>query len=193
MTRACRSILVASPWAAASIYVCDTGHQRLLVLSLQSGALRAAWSSPILPDLVSWQPEDVALTGRSEVIVADPANGGVHVFSAHGVHRRFIGKLGAVGSLAVDCADRLYVRLDGEPHVLVLDPATGLVIEKPTRPEEIAARFPVLPVRVFSGGALDVSLLCSCPPDPPLIVDAAGEPTSVAPDAPCLSRNRAPG
>ena len=170
------------------IYVCDTGHQRLLVLSLQSGALRAAWSSPILPDLVSWQPEDVVLTGRSEVIVADPANGGIHVFSAHGVHRRFIGKLGAVGSLAVDCADRLYVRLDGEPHVLVLDPATGQVIEKPTRPEEVADRFPVLPVRVLSGGALNVSLLCSCPPDPPLVVNAAGEPTSVAPAAPAYPK-----
>ena len=124
-----------------------------------------------------WQPEDVAISCRLEVFVSDPANGGVHVFSAYGDHRRFLGNLGAVASLAFDCADRLYVRLDGEPHVIVVDPLNGRVLESPVRPEELVGRFAPLPARVLAGGAVDVSSYCEPPAVPPLIVDVHGNPT----------------
>ncbi len=165
-------------FGCGQLYLCDTGHRRVLVLSPASGTVRAAWPAPALPGLAPWQPEDVTVTGGGEVAVSDPANGGIHVFSAYGAHRRFLGGLGAVGSLAVDGSGRLYARVDGAPHVLVLDPASGRLLERPARPEQGASRFPPLPVRVLAGGAVDVSALCACPPDPPLVVDAAGEPTS---------------
>lgn len=160
------------------LYLCDTGHRRLLVLNPVSGTVQAVWTSPMLPGLVPWQPEDVAVTPGNEVVVSDPANGGVHVFSASGRHRRFFGQLGAVRSLAVDCLGRLYVRVESEPHVLVLDPESGRVIETPTRPEEVAGRFLPLPVRVLADGALDLSGLGLCPADPPPIFDASGELTT---------------
>lgn len=170
------------------IYIVDPGHRRVLMLSAHSGALRAAWTSPALPGHVVWQPEDVAVTSRWEVVVTDPANGGVHVFSARGVHRRFFGSLGAVGSIAVDCEDRLYVRVGGQPHVLVLDASSGRILQRPTRPEEVASRFPCLPVAVFPGGAIDVSGLCASPADPPYVVDTAGERTEADSFAPAFAK-----
>lgn len=166
------------------LYLADTGHRRVLVISLATGTVRAAWSTPSVPGLAPWQPEDVVVTGALEVVVSDPANGGIHVFSPYGAHRRFFGGLGAVASVTVDVCNRLYVRIDGAAEVLVVDLASGRVLERPARPEAVADRFPALPVRVLSGGALDVSALCECPPDPPLVVDTAGEPTDAAAAAP---------
>jgi phage tail-like protein len=160
------------------LYLCDTGHQRVLVLNPVSGTVQAVWNSPVLPGLVSWQPEDVAVTQASEVVVSDPANGGIHVFSAYGRHRRFFGQLGAVRSLAVDCLNRIYVRVEGELHVLVLNPESGHIIQTPTRPEEVSSRFQPLPVQVLVGGAVDLSRLGWCPADPPPIFDASGKLTS---------------
>lgn len=158
------------------LYLCDTGHQRVLVLSLVSGTVRAIWNSPALTGLVPWQPEDVVVTGAREVLVSDPANGGLHVFSAYGAHRRFIGGLGAVSSLAVDGCDRIHVRIAGQAQVVVLDASNGRELHRAERPEEVAECFPPLAVRTLMGGAVDVSALCECPPAHPLIVDEGGEP-----------------
>jgi phage tail-like protein len=186
------SRLPAAPGGIAAgcgrLYLCDTGHKRVLVLNPLSGAVQSVWTSPALPGLAPWQPEDAAVTPRAEVLVSDPANGGVHVFSAHGRHRRFIGNLGAVGSLAVDRSGRFYVRLDGEPHVAVLDPESGRILETPLRPGEIAGRFPPLPVRVLAGGALDLSPLGLCPSDPPPAFDTAGEPADAEPPLPAYPK-----
>lgn len=160
------------------LYLCDTGHQRVLVLNPVSGTVQSVWTAPVLPGLASWQPEDVAVLSDTDVVVSDPVNGGIHVFSTYGRHRRFFGRLGAVRSLAVDCFGWLYVRVEGTPHVLVLDPENGRIIETPTRPEEVASRFLPLPARVLASGALDLSGLGRCPTDPPPIFDASGKPTT---------------
>lgn len=164
------------------LYLCDTGHGRVLVINPRSGTLQSVWTAPTLPGLRPWQPEDVTLTPGAEVVVSDPVNGGLHIFSVQGRHRRFIGNLGSARSLAADCFGRLYLRLDGEHHILVLDPVSGEFLSTPVRPEEVADRFPPLPVRVLEGGALDLSALGTCRVDPPPIFDAAGE--LVAAEAP---------
>lgn len=128
------------------LYIADPSGKRVLVLNQRSGVLRGEWKSPSLEGLVEWQPADVAVSGRPEVFVSDTANGGVHVFSARGQHRRFFGNLGAVRSLAVDSCNRLYVRVEGEPHVLVLDSCNGRVLERPIRPEEVSSQFPCPPL-----------------------------------------------
>src|SRR5262249_58671026 len=66
--------------------------------------------------------------------------------------------------------------------------ASGRILERPIRPEEVAFRFPCLPVRILANGAVDVSQLCSSAPNPPLIVDAAGEPADAEPDVPAFPK-----
>ncbi|WP_413935785.1 phage tail protein [Nitrospira sp. BLG_1] len=160
------------------LYLCDTGHRRVLVLNPVSGTVQAVWTSPVLQGLVPWQPEDAAVMLNGDVVVSDPANGCIHVFSAYGRHRRFFGQLGAVRSLAVDCLGRIYIRVEGEPHVLVLDPDSGKIIGTPTRPGEIINRFLPLPVRMLVGGALDLSDIGRCHANPPPIFDTSGKLTT---------------
>lgn len=162
--------------ACSHLYLCDTGNARVLVFSLVSGTVRSVWTAPTTPGLAPWQPRDVAVSGDGDVFVSDPANGGVHVLSAYGVWRRFIGGLGAVSSLAMDACDRLYARIDGESAVRVLDAASGRELSRATQTAEIANDFSCLPVRVLPGGAVDVSALCACAPGHRLVVDASGEP-----------------
>src|SRR4029077_19161051 len=64
-----------------------------------------------------------------------------------------------------------------EPHVIVVDPLNGRVLESPVRPEEVVGCFAPLPVRVLASGAVDVSSCCEPPAVPALIVDVQGEPT----------------
>lgn len=170
------------------LYVCDTGHRRLLVINPASGGLQAAWQAPQLAGLTPWQPEDVAVNGRAEVLVSDPANGGIHVFSAHGRHLRFLGGLGAVSCLAVDGTDRILVRLEGEDSIAVIDPDSGRVLACPLWPEDLASRFAPLPVRVLPGGVLDATGFGLCPEQPPPLFDAAGELTQAADPPPLYPR-----
>lgn len=169
--------------ACGQLYLCDGGRQRLLVFSLASGTLRAQWPAPAATGLQPWQPLDVAIGCDGTAFVSDPANGGIHLLSRHGAWRRFIGGLGAVRSLALDCDGRLYVGIDGEEAVRVLDPDSGRLLGTPTRPEQVAARFAALPLTVYADGAIDVTPLCACPPDEALVVDAGGEPVDAPTDA----------
>lgn len=170
------------------LYVCDTGHRRLLVINPASGGLQAAWQGPRLAGLTVWQPEDVAVNGRAEVLVSDPANGGIHVFSAHGRHRRFLGGLGAVTCLSVDQTDRILVRLEGEDPIAVVDPDSGRILARSLWPDDLAGCFSPLPLRVLAGGVLDVTGFGLCPEPPPPLFDTAGEPTQAADPPPLFPR-----
>lgn len=169
--------------ACGQLYLADRAGS-VMVFSLVSGNLRARWAAPA--GFAGWQPQDVAVSGRGEVFVSDPAHGGVHVFSTYGTHRRFFGGLGAVRSLAFDCEDRLHVRIDGAAPVSVLDAASGRVLEQPLRPEAVAGRFPPLPLRVLADGAVDLAGLCVPPPGAPRIFDTAGEPSDAEAPAPAF-------
>lgn len=169
------------------LYLTDSGHRRVLVINPVSGSVQAVWTSPAVAGLQPWQPEDVAVLPDERVAVSDAANGGVHLFTPHGRHLRFLSGLGAVRSLAADCAGRLYVRIEGEERVRVLDAGSGRLLESLLHPGEAADRFPPLPVRVLRGGVLDLSGFGSCPPEPPPLFDAAGELTA-APPAPAYPK-----
>jgi phage tail-like protein len=173
------------------LYIADPVGKRVLVLNHRSGVLRATWKSPSIQGLVEWQPTDVAIGRRSEVFVSDPANGAVHVFSARGVHRRFFGSLGAVRSLAVDCKGRVYVRVEGEPHVLVIDPRTGYIVQRPVRPEEVSSHFACVAVQIVADGAIDVSNFCASLPEPPLVVDITGKAVEQEPVTPTFAKEGA--
>jgi phage tail-like protein len=188
----CASVAVVGK----ELLLCVPGAHRVIVLDTQTGATRAVWTAPIAlapatpkpvtrghtaapstrtaPAAAPWTP--VACVGLPHhlVAVADPANGGVHLCSRRGRSLRFIGGLGAVHALAVDRAGRLYVQCEGMSEVVIVDVALGRVVDRAVRPEEVAAQFCRLPLRVFADGAIDVGPCCVPPAAHPVIVDAGG-------------------
>ena len=150
---------------------------RVIVLSAATGALRGAWSGPsAATQSAPWTPTDAAVTRDRRILVADPANGAIHMLSPRGVPLDVIAGLGAVRSLAVDCEDRVYVRVDEADDVLIVDLRLKQVIGTAARPAEIAQRFPALPVHVFASGAIDIAPLCSPAQPTPMPIDASGKP-----------------
>ncbi len=67
---------------------------RIIVVNARSGALRGAWRGPKLASGRPWTPSGAAVTCDRRILVADAANGGIHVVSPRGVLLDFIGGLG---------------------------------------------------------------------------------------------------
>src|SRR5262245_49279866 len=164
------------------LFLCVPGAHRVIVLDAETGTTRAAWaaptraaaSPPTSPPLAPWTPTACAGLAHRLVAVADPANGGVHICSRRGRSLRFISGLGAVQSLAVDCAGRVYVQCQGSSEVVIVDVALATVVERAERPGQVAAHFGKLPLRVFADGAIDVGPCCVPPADHPVIVEPGG-------------------
>lgn len=169
---------VQDPWgigiSRGNLFVCDAGNRRLDVFSLRGFALRAVWSPPATAVPAPWKPYAVAFDGRGRVYVSDPDNGCVHRFSSAGTWQTAITGLGSVRNIALDCDDRLYVSLDGDPTVLVLDSAGGR-LKVVSRPTELLSSFPCLPVEVDAQGNLHLADLCAPP-----AADPGGSPSSPA-------------
>ncbi len=103
------------------LYVCDTGNARLQVFALPSMVLKAVWSVPgsaALPNPAA--PSAIAFDSKGVVYVGDRSNLGVHRFSRSGKWLSFIGALGVVEAVAVDCEDNLYVAVAGSDQALVI-------------------------------------------------------------------------
>jgi phage tail-like protein len=174
----------------AQLYLCVPGAHRVIVLDAATGAARGVWNAPAalhapgqqthgVHDAAAapaWMPSACAGLAHGLIAVGDPANGGVHLCSRIGRSLRFIGGLGAVDALAVDCAGHLYVHSAGSDTVAIVDVTLGRVSGQAARPEQIAACFARLPVHVFADGAIDLGSLCDVAPGEPLIVDASGNP-----------------
>ena len=169
----------------SELLICVPGEQRVIVLDAMTGASRAVWTSPQVNSVpgiaMAWSPVSCTALPHHMVAVSDPANGGVHFCSRTGRVLRFIGGLGAVNALARDRGCKLYVQIDGQSAVVVLDIATGRVIGQSSRPGEVASRFPDIGVKVYANGALDVSSLCVPPSDSPVVFDLSGVPLTTAP------------
>lgn len=174
--------------ACDQLLICDPEGQRVIVLHPQSGNVRAVWGSPPSPPLAQpWTPVDAVATG-GRIVIADPANGGLHLLATRGNYRRFVGGLGAVRSLAADASGNVYVRRDGESTVAQVDLASGNIIATYRRPAEIAARFSRLPVAVRADGSVDLSRCCAGGAD--VVVDVHGDSIAVPP--PDLAETYAP-
>jgi phage tail-like protein len=146
--------------AGDDLYVCDTGNGRVQVFSLRGFALRAIWTQPSRASLVNpWTPAAIAFDSTRRAYVADPANLGVHRFSAAGRWQAFSGALGLVRAVTVDCADRVYAVVDGQPGALVIRDGARTAVA--TDVDSLAPAFPPLPFSVDSGGTLDLCALCA--------------------------------
>lgn len=159
---------------------------RIIVINARTGALRGVWTGPTLANGQPWTPSDAVATCDRRVLVADAANGAIHILSPRGVPLDIIAGLGAVRSLAVDCDDRVYVRTDDPSAVLIVDLVTRRIVGTAARPGEIAARFPPLPIDVYADGAIDIAQLCMPPQTTPVLIDAHGHrlPDTYADSAP---------
>jgi len=142
------------------LYVCDAGNNRVQVLSLRTFTLKAIWTNPVRAALPNpWMPVSIVSDGRRTVYVADPANLGVHRFTASGKWEGFIGALGVVHALAVDCADRVYAVVDGQPSAIVLH--NGVKAGSASDVGALASAFPPLPFVVDAAGRLHFDQFCA--------------------------------
>lgn len=149
---------------------------RIIVLNARNGALRGVWTGPQLANGQPWTPNAAVATCDRRVLVADAANGRVHVLSPRGIALDVIEGLGAVRSLAVDRDDRVYVRTDDPDAVLIVDLATKRIVGSASRPGEIAMCFAPLAIDTYADGAIDIARLCMPPQTTPVPIDAHGQP-----------------
>jgi len=132
---------VAIAICCGNLFVCDPGNHRLSIFSISGFVLRGVWQPP--KPTHPWEPCSIAFDGRGNAYIADPANNRVHVFTSTGRWLRAMIFAGLPKLVAVDCADRLYVRLDGENVLHVFDPQ-GRETGTADRPAELAGRFPTV-------------------------------------------------
>jgi phage tail-like protein len=136
-----------------SLYVCDTGNQRVSVFAIPTLALRGHWSPP-----VSWQPTCVVVKGHS-ILVGDAENGVIHRFSRRGQYQDGEGGYGPIASLALD--------RDGNLYAATLETAYKASAQGPAEltlsADELGPNFEALPFEVDSSGFMRLGSLCIDP------------------------------
>ena len=168
---------------AGNLLVCDTGNHRLAVISLRGFALRGFWSPSACAGLTNpWEPYGVAVDGRGRVFVTDPANGCIHRVRPTGRWETCLAGFGAVRWIAIDCQDRVYIVVNGEDSVRIVD-ADGHALGAASRPDTVAPTFPDVAVPVDAHGNLDLSRLCVRPSSAG-VFDPTGAPVAVPPSDP---------
>jgi phage tail-like protein len=189
---------------AGNLFVCDTGHHRLSVFALRGYVLRDHWSPPVNPNLKTWEPYAVAFDGKGRVFVTDGANGCVHRFRPSGIWETCLPGFGKATWIAIDCMDRVYVRVEGETGVRIVDTdgkpivdtddkpvvdkdgkpvvdKDGKPISAGAQPEALAALFPGLPFPVDKQGNLHLGALCiDAKSGQTGVFDLNGDPTTAA-------------
>jgi phage tail-like protein len=173
------------------LYVCDTGHERVAIYTLNGLAFRGMLRPP-LASYPHWQPTAVAFDRLGRPLVTDRAAGLVHRFDRLGAWEKALAGFSQPTAIAVDCLDRIFVVQTGAAglEVRVVDSA-GAALSVPPRPDELASCFPPLPFAVAATGSLRLGPLCAGPEagecSAPGVsadwFDAAGDPLATPPPA----------
>lgn len=162
------------------LFICDTGHQRVLVYSLPRLTLRGDWAPPDSAKLTSpWLPRDISFDGRGRAFVTDPANGAVHRFSATGKWEAAYLGFGPALWIAVDCLDHVHIVVADTTGVVTIDSdghSLSLAAPATDRPDGLAASFPQPYFPVDSAGNLHLQALL-----PPECVAAPASPSNGRP------------
>lgn len=132
---------VAIAICAGNLFVCDPADHRLSIFSLSGFVLRGTWQPHNATH--PWEPCSIAFDRRGKAYVADPANNRVHIFTPTGRWLRAIVLAGLPKLVAVDCSDRLYVRLDGETILHLFD-AQGHATGTADKLSELTGWFPAI-------------------------------------------------
>jgi len=145
-----------------NLFVCDTGNHRLSVFALRGFVLRGHWAPPAAANLINpWEPYDVACDGQGRMYVTDGANGCIHRFSPTGRWETCLAGFGIVTFIAIDCQDRVYVVVEGEPDEVRVVTTDGSPLETASRVEALLPVFPRLPFQVDIQGHLHLGPLCT--------------------------------
>ncbi|HEX4459534.1 MAG TPA: phage tail protein [Polyangia bacterium] len=152
--------------SCGNLFICDGGNARVQVFGLRGLPLRAIWRQPPAAKLSQpWLPVAIAADVRGRLYVGDRNNGVVHVFAGSGRWLHMLDGLGAIAHLTVDRQGRLYVQVEGDAQVVILDPdmwpATHLPLELQARADEVARHFAPLPIGVTPDGDLQLATLCA--------------------------------
>jgi phage tail-like protein len=172
----------------AYLYVCDTGHERLAVYTLNGLAFNGDLRPPsaLYPH---WEPYAIAFDSKGCALVADRAAGVVHRFSRRGIWQHAIPGFSQPTAIAVDCGDRIFVVHQGaagaEVRVVSED---GSPLDVPSRADQLTSAFPGLPFEVDTSGSLRLGPICSdsdpsCCTETPDVdwFDASGNPVAPPP------------
>jgi len=95
---------------------------RVLAFARHGFALRAVWLPPRGSTPMPWQPSAFAVDRNGRTLVADGANGVVHVFDRGGSWRTAWTGFGTVVAMAVDRFDRIYTLAAGADQVRISGP-----------------------------------------------------------------------
>jgi len=95
---------------------------RVLAFARHSFALRAVWAPPRAATSSPWRPTAFAATPDGRTLVADAANGLVHVFDRGGTWRASWAGFGTIVAIAVDRFGRIYTLAPGADQVRISGP-----------------------------------------------------------------------
>lgn len=175
-----------------NVLVADKGNHRVVVYSLLGFLVRSIWLPPGDVGGQKWQPTAIAVSLDRQALVADPANGCIHVFNFAGRWLRAIFGVGAVEAIAVDNSNDLYVVAGSGMPVFIYDPATGEKKGEVKEGRNLHAGFPPLRIEVDPSGLVNLGPLCalfhgeSAGGTKPAWFDAAGN--AVSPPLPILKK-----
>jgi phage tail-like protein len=167
----------------AYLYVCDTGHERVAVYTLNGLAFNGDLRPPAA-GFPHWEPYAIAFDSKGRAFVTDRSNGVVHRFSRRGIWQRAIPGFSQPTAIAVDCTDRIFVVQQGAmgPEVRVIT-EDGSPVDVPPRQDQLSSAFPELPLQADASGRLRLGPLCgdsdpSCCAEAPQVdwFDANGDP-----------------
>jgi phage tail-like protein len=147
---------------------------RVLVFSRHGFALRAIWTPPKNAVPLAWQPSAMAVDPQGRALVADTANGAIHIFDRAGRWRGAWPGFGAVSAIAVDRFGRIYTIIPGATEVRISG-ADGRQV--PTATEIDAVRHCFAPLPDFasdSSGRINLAGRCAGAG----WFDAAGQPSN---------------
>jgi phage tail-like protein len=172
---ACDPNLLVVDTGAAATSSAPAAPGRVLVFARHALALRAIWHPPAGATANPWAPVAVACDHRGRALVADPANGAIHVFDRAGLWRQAWTGFGAVAAIAIDCAGRVYTFAIGDTDVRISD-AEGHPLGTASEVGAIAKSFP--PLRFATDAQGRINLASWCPGAG--WFDQSGEPTTVS-------------
>lgn len=143
-----------------NLLVADKGNNRVVVYSLLGFLVRDIWQPPADGVKHAWQPIDVAVSLDRKVLVADPANGCIHVFNFAGRWLKAICGVGAVESISVDQANDLYVVAGSDIPVATYRLDTGEKLGETTDARMLEGKFCPPNIVVDSTGLVNLGPLC---------------------------------
>ena len=148
--------------SGTQLLVADRGHHRVVVVGLVGAVPRASLRLPGSTGLRAlWSPFAIAVDSRRRIYVSDPDHARLDLFSPEGRWLKGWTAMGAIGTVAIDCDDRLYAVIGdyardaaGNPAPAAVEISDGAITPVTDNVARLRTRFPRNPVPNDSAGRL---------------------------------------